>query len=200
MEVVGCCECTWAQTAERSERGLDTTGMTLKRRITFAVSLLIASGFGGLWIRSYSGVDSIGHASSYTGNGGLPYLRFVVVGSQLGKIGFGHGYIWQGAGADLHEGWNIKHDRRTPPRQLINTPLWSFCGFTYSPLDVPSVVGIRVMEVPDWFITTISALPAAWIGFRALRRGKLQRACPACGYDLTGNVSGVCPECGMAAS
>ena len=20
--------------------------------------------------------------------------------------------------------------------------------------------------------------------------------CPACGYDLTGNVSGVCPECG----
>ena len=24
--------------------------------------------------------------------------------------------------------------------------------------------------------------------------------CPACGYDLTGNVSGVCPECGTAAS
>ena len=22
--------------------------------------------------------------------------------------------------------------------------------------------------------------------------------CPACGYDLTGNVSGVCPECGRA--
>jgi hypothetical protein len=23
--------------------------------------------------------------------------------------------------------------------------------------------------------------------------------CPHCGYDLTGNVSGVCPECGQSA-
>ena len=24
------------------------------------------------------------------------------------------------------------------------------------------------------------------------------RVCPSCGYDLTGNVSGTCPECGTA--
>lgn len=28
--------------------------------------------------------------------------------------------------------------------------------------------------------------------------GWWQRRCPACHYDLTGNVSGICPECGNA--
>jgi hypothetical protein len=31
---------------------------------------------------------------------------------------------------------------------------------------------------------------------RRLRRRAEAGHCPACGYDLTGNVSGVCPECG----
>ena len=31
------------------------------------------------------------------------------------------------------------------------------------------------------------------------RRKRLARGlCPGCGYDLTGNLSGVCPECGEA--
>lgn len=44
---------------------------------------------------------------------------------------------------------------------------------------------------------TFSALGALLIAY--LRDENRQRApeqCPACGYDLTGNVSGVCPECG----
>jgi hypothetical protein len=41
----------------------------------------------------------------------------------------------------------------------------------------------------------------AWLMWLDARdRRKLAAAgnnrCPACGYDLTGNVSGVCPECG----
>jgi hypothetical protein len=41
---------------------------------------------------------------------------------------------------------------------------------------------------------------AAWLAFR-FWRGKARRrkgACLRCGYDLTGNVSGVCPECGTS--
>ena len=34
-------------------------------------------------------------------------------------------------------------------------------------------------------------------GRRTMRRAA--GACLACGYSLRGNVSGVCPECGMAA-
>ena len=65
---------------------------------------------------------------------------------------------------------------------------------------------------PTWFILAVFALlplarfarratPAAVLFVqqhsqvaRRLRRG----LCPGCSYDLTGNVSGVCPECGSA--
>jgi hypothetical protein len=49
------------------------------------------------------------------------------------------------------------------------------------------------------------AVPTALliVPFWRLRRLRLRRAaglCPACAYDLRGNVSGVCPECGTAVS
>ena len=40
------------------------------------------------------------------------------------------------------------------------------------------------------------ALNSLWIRPRIERM--LPHLCPACGYDLTGNQSGVCPECGRA--
>ncbi|HEX4793630.1 MAG TPA: hypothetical protein VH370_07560 [Humisphaera sp.] len=158
-------------------------------------SLLLALALAGLWIRSYFVADSIGHGLTFTGSGGVSYLRFVAVGSEFGKIGFARGYVWEGAGGDIHSGWNLRHDHPAPPRSRINTPLWSVCGFTYSPFDIQSVVSVRLMEIPDWFVTMVAALPAAWLGYRALRR-KNPAGCPACGYNLTGNISGICPECG----
>ena len=47
-----------------------------------------------------------------------------------------------------------------------------------------------------------SVPPLVWVVWRlaggARRRAAARRPelCPHCGYDLTGNVSGVCPECG----
>jgi len=50
---------------------------------------------------------------------------------------------------------------------------------------------------PHWFLALIFAiLPALWL-YKWNKRRKLgPGACAACGYDLTGNESGVCPECG----
>ena len=41
---------------------------------------------------------------------------------------------------------------------------------------------------------------AAWLAVRSWRatRRRTQGACATCGYDLTGNQSGTCPECGTA--
>ena len=56
-----------------------------------------------------------------------------------------------------------------------------------------------IARIPHWFLTLIFAtLPAIWL-FKWNKHRKLSpNACPACGYDLTGNETGKCPECGVA--
>jgi hypothetical protein len=51
---------------------------------------------------------------------------------------------------------------------------------------------------PLWAIAAASGAVACAAGYRGWRRQRRSGhgRCPRCGYDLTGNVSGVCPECG----
>ena len=48
--------------------------------------------------------------------------------------------------------------------------------------------------IPVWFSLIATALPTAYLFYRDRRppRGHCQK----CGYNLQGNVSGTCPECG----
>src|ERR1043166_5600360 len=50
-------------------------------------------------------------------------------------------------------------------------------------------------ELPLWLPTLVLSIPMAFFVWR--RRNRRGRdACRVCGYNLTGNVSGRCPECG----
>lgn len=53
---------------------------------------------------------------------------------------------------------------------------------------------LRILLLPLWTVLVALAFPTAILFYRDRRfpPGHCQR----CGYDLTGNVSGVCPECG----
>ena len=63
-------------------------------------------------------------------------------------------------------------------------------------IDYPNERTIR-LYTPHWFITLIFALgPAIWLIKWNKRRKLSPNTCPGCGYDLTGNESGACPECG----
>ena len=55
------------------------------------------------------------------------------------------------------------------------------------------------LSTPIWFLILVFAiLPTIWLIKWNKRRKLGPNACPACGYDLTGNETGECPECGHA--
>ena len=56
------------------------------------------------------------------------------------------------------------------------------------------------LVVPLWFVALLTAIAPARAVTRYIRQRRrgldAPRLCRTCSYDLTGNVSGVCPECG----
>jgi len=61
-------------------------------------------------------------------------------------------------------------------------------------------VRLLTVGVPFWSLfLLLSAYPVYTVVRGPLRRYRRHRAglCLKCGYNLTGNVGGVCPECGM---
>ena len=56
-----------------------------------------------------------------------------------------------------------------------------------------------IAYVPLWLLLLLTAIPTAWLWHRDRRLFSSppdHLSCRGCGYDLTGNLSGVCPECG----
>lgn len=71
-------------------------------------------------------------------------------------------------------------------------------GFAFKTLPEVDIKGtIKQVIVPFWPLVTVLAVPTciSWVRWhRNLRRAV--GLCSKCGYDLTGNESGVCSECG----
>lgn len=83
----------------------------------------------------------------------------------------------------------------------LDRQLWAglhrFAGFAieHCPAKEQSVY---VFSMPWWGAISIPLLLPVIVGFRRyVHRTKIGH-CPKCRYDLTGNESGVCPECGTA--
>ena len=77
-------------------------------------------------------------------------------------------------GWEVERGPYLNVQGMTLLRHTVCAPYWSLCG-------------------------ALLVLPTGWAvdRWRRRARGPCGRGiCPACNYDLTGNVSGTCPECG----
>jgi hypothetical protein len=72
-------------------------------------------------------------------------------------------------------------------------------GFAFLSERAASGAARILVEFPWWCPALIFAIAPILAIRRGYRRFKRDAAncCQNCGYDLTGNVSGVCPECGM---
>ena len=111
----------------------------------------------------------------------------ISVGAGRLRFGMYPGYVrigWSDAPA-LHQGVNVW---LSGPRLL-----WSFEWFDGLLATADgSYVRARSVVIPLWSIVAV-------LGVLVLARSKrrvLVGHCNCCRYDLTGNVSGTCPECG----
>lgn len=88
--------------------------------------------------------------------------------------------------------WDIRGSRLRPRWDLYFPYTWwprvykaGTGPFHYCDLEV---------VVPLWMVAVLLAIPAALLWWRD--RPPPTGHCRNCGYDLTGNISGRCPECG----
>lgn len=56
------------------------------------------------------------------------------------------------------------------------------------------------ISVPGWLPFLLFALPTGFLFWSDHRRRMRAGCCEKCGYNLTGNTSGKCPECGSPAN
>jgi hypothetical protein len=159
------------------------------------LSLLLCVATVVLWIRTRGGSEGLQQSSE-----------------QLGwDVIFERGNLsveWDRAGDEsVFEVMPLTHRQEDSFFEAYQTPLhglgfdYKFAGFRVARARNPEVLW-RVC-VPGWFLWIFFLLlPCLWLWrYRTRRRESYRRSqdlCMACGYALTGNTSGVCPECGTS--
>ena len=176
----------------------------LRRRLTnllTALSLLLCAAVVALWVRSYGPGDTwtawerdgpqnfSDTCQLESARGGLTVYRSVsTAGTSPLWFPPGRGNAPLAIAEKL--GFRVRYSMAY--RDVFNTQLNGTLG-TYR----------RAVRIPYWpFVAVTSGVPALrmFAHVRRRRRHELRRAkglCTACGFDLTANVSGVCPECGV---
>jgi len=111
----------------------------------------------------------------------------VVVTFWCGHLSFNH-YPFERPTAS-HLGWKAS-------RIQLSDSFWRRVTIPFRPPGLVWNNGRIWLQLPLWipFVIVASASAVLWWRERTIPPGH----CPTCGYNLTGNVSGRCPECGQA--
>jgi hypothetical protein len=188
------------------------------------VSLVLCLAIAALWLRSYWVADEYGHfengwLSVVTSTRGAFLFHGVDLGNgpqrNLGHLGYSQHHPWEENPGLFHQPpgidpgviserlfpgvyWRFTNGGRSGKPQTITMPTPS------GPRTVtafPNFTPRRDIRVAHWVVALLFALlPGAALFRRLIRRRPGPGMCVNCGYNLTGNVSGVCPECGKPIS
>ncbi len=103
----------------------------------------------------------------------------------------GNGVTFTSGWFDIRWGWSAAPGVRMLPLVLVpryRQIEWGWYPHYYTP---------AMLMCPGWCPVLACAVPAGLL-WRRDRRRMPPGYCQKCGYNLTGNVSGRCPECGEA--
>jgi hypothetical protein len=162
----------------------------MKRRllnVVTLVSLLLCVSASVLWVRSRDQMDWLEVRTS-----SLEKPGYYVFHTYRGRV-FCFAYHTPRVGPAPR--WRLKTYPYLPGQRYIYDKAEGFAGFEWG----------LTWIAPDWFVgaplwfAVAAALPFPLLrlrGWQRHRRAARRGLCQRCGYDLTGNVSGACPECG----
>ena len=153
----------------------------------------------GLWVRSYWLTDLISRHQV-----GLASEWGMGLGTLPGAVWIGH-YRHDGS-YQLTPGLHIDVGSPRHPTDTGGHFQFRFLGFgifdsARSRSWRGRPVRLRQVALPFWFLCPLLAIMPVW-GVAEIRRCRRESerlrgvACTQCGYNLTGNVSGIWPECG----
>jgi hypothetical protein len=190
-----------------------------------ALSLLLCLAAIVLWVQSYFISDlwfrDYDHWTQLSGMTHWDRTSRVVVASRGIIEVFIENFSWdyEDMPPDHPEGISMGHQRQVPDdisKPLLPNAVVNRMGFYYQSVHrskkrLPELTsdGIaynvranRVIGMPLWFVCGVTGIgPLVWaIAWRRQRRRRTLDACAHCGYALTGNLSGRCPECGSPTS
>ena len=161
------------------------------------LSLFACLALTALWARSYRTAQFLGWSDRYSFVGVLSMqglLRFEYATYPADKLGWS--YVTdptpRGASPGL---WGEIAARDRDGRLRGLGIAWSRVDYNFDGQRVR-----RSLYLPHWLFAAAAAVAPANRLRRALRsrRRRAPGLCAVCGYNLTGNVSGVCPECGSS--
>ena len=107
-------------------------------------------------------------------------FNVTTVAGRLVTVNFGSVYVFAGSIAP-GAGWSVWSTG--PASQDFH--LWAAKW---------RITGVTVRAFPTWMFLLVALIPTV-LAWRRMRR-PLPGHCRKCGYDLTGNVTGKCSECG----
>ena len=163
----------------------------MKRRlfnILAALSLVLCVATAGLWVRSYWYADSV--AGPPFTMSSVDQAVFICTHSEPG------GWHWSYDSSSATE-WNwTRADYGATPDEWPQLRFPDLSPVRFEPYGN----GTCRLVLGHWFLCSLTVvLPAIWLWrYRRDRRLRTDGMphCAQCDYNLTGNVSGICPECG----
>ena len=186
--------------------------------IASAISLLLCVAITTLWVLSYRSGYIYERETQYfehrksenpfveIHNGGHVSNIVTALAVRRGKICFAWGTIKPGPSVKIQAApWLLDVlPAGDSSRWYRSLPVYirtsTYAGFCYSEEDHkagPIYTTTRALTFPCWLIVIALFVFSTWSAIhRWWTSTRTADSCPSCDYNLTANVSGVCPECG----